>query len=84
MLKRFNVCLLGPGDLSQIPANIHMLEDGNPGYPSTSTRNLGVYFFNPYAKFDNHIKEMSEKIYELMMYVNRIKKIISMKVVESV
>ena len=60
------------GLLSRIPSDVHMLVDGNPIFPSNSIKNLGIHFDN-HMKFDTHIKELSRKVYGLIMYVNRIK-----------
>lgn len=60
------------GLLCQIPFDVHMLVDGNKIFPSNSIKNLGIHFDN-YMKFDIHIKELSRKVYGLIMYVNRIK-----------
>lgn len=57
---------------SQIPANMYMMVDGNPISPSNSLKNLGIYF-DTHMKFNKHIKEMSRKVYGLVLYVNRIK-----------
>ena len=58
--------------LAQIPIDIHMLVDGNPLSPSSSIRNLGIHF-DTHMKFDKHVKELSRKVYGLIMYVNRMK-----------
>ncbi len=60
------------GLLSQISADTHMLVDGNPIFPSNSIKNLGIYF-DTHMNFDKHIKELSRKVYGLIMYINRIK-----------
>ncbi len=71
--KKTQCMLIGTrGLLSQIPTNIHIMADGNPIFPSSSIRNLGVHF-DMHMKFDKHIQELNRKVYGLLMYVNRLK-----------
>ncbi len=46
--------------------------DGNVITPSTSVKNLGIYFDN-HLRFDKHITEVIKKALGIIMFVNRIK-----------
>ena len=57
--------------LSLIPPNTHLMVDGNNISPSTSVKNLGIYFDN-HLLFDTHIKyKFNKKIHGIIMFVNR-------------
>ncbi len=55
---------------SQIPQNIHLHVDDSNIIPSTSLKNLGVYF-DVHLTFDTHINKISRKIFSIIMYINR-------------
>ncbi len=46
--------------------------DGNEIAPSSSLKNLGIYFDN-HLLFDNHITEISKKVYGTIMQINRLR-----------
>ncbi len=60
------------GMTSQIPQNIHLQVDDSKIIPSTSLKNLGVYF-DAHLTFDTHMSKISSKIFGTIMYINRIK-----------
>ncbi len=57
------------GMTSQIPQNIHLQVDDSSIIPSTSLKNLGVYF-DTNLNFDTHMNKISSKIFSTIMYVN--------------
>lgn len=58
--------------LSLIPPNTHLMVDGNVITPSTSVKNLGIYFDN-HLSFDTHITELIKKAHGIIMFINRMK-----------
>ena len=58
--------------LSLIPPDTHLMVDGNVITPSTSVKDLGIYFDN-HLLFDTHITELIEKALGIIMFINRIK-----------
>lgn len=58
--------------LSFIPPNTHLMVDGNVITPSTSVKNLGIYFDN-YLTFDTHITNLIKKTHGIIMFINRMK-----------
>ncbi len=58
--------------LSLIPPNTHLMVDGNIITPSTSVKNLGIYFDN-HLSFDTHITELIKKAHGIIMFINRMK-----------
>ncbi len=46
--------------------------DGNIITPSTSVKNLGIYFDN-HLSFDTHITELIKKAHGIIMFINRMK-----------
>lgn len=60
------------GMTARIPQNIHLQVDNDQIIPSTSLRNLGVYF-DTNMTFDSHIDKISSKVFKTIMYINRIK-----------
>ena len=60
------------GMTSQIPQNIHLQVDNSTIVPSTSLKNLGVYF-DTNLTFDTHISKISSKIFGTITYINRAK-----------
>ncbi len=71
--KKTQCILLGTRRLSSvIPPDTHLMVDGNLITPSTSVKNLGIYFTD-HLKFDKHITELIKKGLGILMSVNRIK-----------
>ncbi len=73
--------------LSLIPPNTHLVVDGNVITPSTSVKNLSIYFDN-HLSFDTHITKLVKKItHGTIMFINRMKdhfnKLTSKTVVQS-
>ena len=70
--KRTQCILIGTRkQLSLIPPNTHLMVDGNNISPSTSVKNLGIYFDN-YLLFDTHITyKFNKKTHGIIMFVNR-------------
>ncbi len=60
------------GLLYRTPSDTHMLVDGTPNFPSNTTTNLDNHF-DAHMKVDTDVKELSRKVYGLIMYINRIK-----------
>lgn len=59
--------------LSLIPPNTHPMVDGNVITPSSSEKNLGIYFDN-HLSFDTYyIINKKKKTYRIIMFINRIK-----------
>ncbi len=55
--------------LSLIPSNTHLMVDGNIITPSTSVKNLGIYFDN-HLSFDTHVTELVKKEHGIIMFIN--------------
>ncbi len=55
-----------------IPPNTRLMVDGNVITPSTSVKNLGIYFDN-HLSFDTHITELIKKAHGIIMFINRMK-----------
>ncbi len=60
------------GHFTQIPGDGSIKVDGANIVPSTSVKNLGIYFDN-YLQFDTHITHICRKSVGTIMYINRIK-----------
>ena len=58
--------------MAKLPCNLSICVNASIIKPTTSVKNLGVYF-DTYMTFENHITEMSKKAIGTIMYVNRIK-----------
>ncbi len=64
--------------LSRIPNNTVIKIDDTQIKPSDSVKNLGLYF-GKYLLFDTHITELTKKTFGILMYINRIRKLFSIK-----
>ena len=60
------------GLISQIPPNTTLRVDGATIIPSSSLKNLGIYF-DQHMTFDSHVNKISGKIFSTIIYINRIK-----------
>ena len=60
------------GVISQIPPNTTLRVDGATIVPSSSLKNLGIYF-DQYMTFEQHVNKISGKIFGTILYINRIK-----------
>ncbi len=60
------------GLISQIPSNTTLQVDGATIVPSSSLKNLGIYF-DQNMTFDSHVNKISGKIFSTIIYINRIK-----------
>ena len=58
--------------MAKLPCNLSICVNDSIIKPTTSVKNLGVYF-DTYMTFEKHITEMSKKAIGTIMYVNRIK-----------
>ena len=71
--KRTQCILIGTRkQLSLIPPNTHLMVDGNFITPSTSVKNLRIYFDN-HLTFDTHITNLIKKKHGIFLFVNRMK-----------
>ncbi len=71
--KKTQCMFLGSrGMTSQTPQNIHLQVDDSNIIPSTSLKNLGAYF-DAHLTFDTHINKIRSKIFNTIIYINRIK-----------
>lgn len=59
------------GLVSRIPPNTSLRVVALP-VPSSSLKNLGVYF-DPCMTFESHVNKISRKIFSTIIYINRIK-----------
>ncbi len=66
------------GMTSQIPQNFNLQIDDSNINPSTSSKNLGVYF-DTHLTFETHINKISSKIFSTIININRIKENFSKK-----
>ena len=60
------------GLISQIPPNTILQVDDTTIVPSSSLKNLGIYF-DQYMTFETHVNKISGKIFSTILYINRIK-----------
>ena len=60
------------GHISQIPPNTCLQVDGIKTFPSTSFKNLGIYF-DSHMTFYTHVNNLSRKLFNTILYINRIK-----------
>lgn len=60
------------GLISQIPPNTTLRVDGTTIVPSSSLKNLGIYF-DQHMTFDTHVSKISSKVCSTIIYINRIK-----------
>ncbi len=60
------------GLISQIPPNTNLRVDGATIIPSSSLKNLAVYF-DSHMTFDSHVDNISGNIFNTLLYINRIK-----------
>ncbi len=58
--------------MSQILPNTTLHVDGATIVPSSSLKNLGIYF-DQTMSFDSHVNKISGKIFSTILYINRIK-----------
>ncbi len=56
----------------QIPPNTGLRADGATLVPSSSLKDLGLYF-GSHMTFDSHLTNISGKIFNTLLYINRIK-----------
>ena len=60
------------GLISQIPPNTCLQVDDTNIFPSSSLKNLGVYF-DSHMTFNTHVNKISKKIFSTILYINRSK-----------
>lgn len=60
------------GHITQIPNDTCIQVDGSTITPSSSVKNLGIYFDN-FMQFETHILHISKKCLGTLMFINRLK-----------
>ena len=60
------------GLISQIPPNTCLQVDNTSIFPSSSLKNLGIYF-DSHMTFNTHVSKISKKVFSTVLYINRSK-----------